>query len=273
MAVELPEAVTLARQMHDVLKGKQIAEVHLDKRCDSLVKQGFVNLPQVDLAGRVIKQVTSKGKWIYLRLKPDLYLLLALETGGKFLFHPKGEPPPEQYHVMLEFADASSLTEHIVGWGWAKAVKDSEVERYPGKLGLSPVDGQRFTYEKFSRILDEGGRKNLKFVLLQQDKIAGIGNGYLQDILFRARLRPDRKVSSLADEERLPLYQAIRDVLGEAVRLGGSELEFDLYNCPGHYHRIMSELALGKPCPVCGTAIDKVRVQSSSCYICPACQK
>lgn len=273
MAVELPEAITLARQMNAVLKRKKIAEVHLDKRSDSLVRQGFINLPKINLAGRIVKQVTSKGKWIYLRLVPDLYLLFALETGGKFLFHSKEEPPPEHYHVMLCFANGSSLTEHIVGWGWAKAAYDPESERYPGKLGLSPVDGEKFKYEKFCRILDEGGKKNIKFILLEQNKIAGIGNGYLQDILFRACLRPDRKVGDLTGTERLSLYNAIRSVLGEAVRLGGSELECDLYNCPGRYRRILGEFRLGKPCPNCGTEIEKVRVQGSSSYICPSCQK
>ena len=274
MAFELPEALTLAKQMNAELAGKTIEHVHLADECAGLIRQGFVNLQQVNLAGTTIRSVTSKGKWVYIRLEPDWYFLLALESGGKVLYHPSQESVVK-FHVKLDFSDGSCLTVRIVGWGFAKAVKESELEaqRYPGKLGLSPVDEKEFSYQNFCAVLEQGGNKIVKYVLMEQTKIAGIGNGYLQDILFRAKLHPKRKVADLSKTERKTLYNAIRKTLNEAVRRGGSEFEVDLYDQPGRYKRLVGEHMKGKPCPACGTAIEKLSVLGGSVYVCPSCQK
>jgi formamidopyrimidine-DNA glycosylase len=272
MAVELPEAFLLARQMNGALVGKVIECVHLNQ-CDSLIGQGFINLHEVDVTGRVIESVTAKGKWIYVKLVPDVYLLFALETGGKLLYHPGEAPPPGKFHVQLDFADGSYLTEQIVGWGWAKAVREDEVERhrYPGKPGLSPIDDQTFTFAAFNRVLDEASNLGIKQLLLDQGRIAGIGNGYLQDILFRARIHPKRKAGDLGEAERKALYQTIRETLAEAIRLGGRE--YDLYDTPGGYQPTLDKHTKGRPCPNCGTPIEKLNVLGSMCYVCPACQQ
>jgi formamidopyrimidine-DNA glycosylase len=86
------------------------------------------------------------------------------------------------------------------------------------------------------------------FTLLQQDQIAGLGNGYLQDILFKAWLHPARKASEISEQERQELYRAIREVIGEAIRPDGSQFEVDLFNHPGSYHRLMTEHMKGHPC-------------------------
>lgn len=154
-------------------------------------------------------------------------------------------------------------------------VKEEELEsqRYPGKLGLSPADEKEFTFENFSKILEQGNKKIVKYVLLEQAKIAGIGNGYLQDILFKAKIHPKKKVSDISENEKKNLYNAIKGTLNDAIRLGGSKLEYDLYNKPGGYERILGEHMKDKPCPNCGTTIEKLNVLGSSSYICPSCQK
>jgi formamidopyrimidine-DNA glycosylase len=138
---------------------------------------------------------------------------------------------------------------------------------------MSPIDDEEFTLESFNMVLDEGGANIVKKVLLNQWKIAGIGNGYCQDILFRARIHPKRKVNDLNAKERKTLYSTIKDILNEAARLGGSDSERDLYDHQGGYRRLMGEGAKGKPCPKCGTAIEKISLLGSSSYICPSCQK
>jgi formamidopyrimidine-DNA glycosylase len=148
-----------------------------------------------------------------------------------------------------------------------------EAQRYPGKLGLSPVDEKEFSYQNFCAVLEQGGNKIVKYVLMEQTKIAGIGNGYLQDILFRAKLHPKRKVADLSKTERKTLYNAIRKTLNEAVRRGGGEFEVDLYDQPGRYKRLVGEHMKGKPCPACGTTIEKLSVLGGSVYVCPSCQK
>lgn len=275
MAIELPEAVNLAKQMNHELSGKTIKHMHLTDDCASLIGQGFVNLDKKDLDSHKIVSVSSKGKWIFIKLEPPTYLLFALETGGKILYHKSGESLPDKFHVKLDFGDDTFLTVRILGWGFAKALTEDELEatKYPGKLGLSPIDDSEFTLESFSGILDEGGANIIKKVLLDQWKIAGIGNGYCQDILFRARVHPKRKANDLNARERKTLYSTIKDVLNEAVRLGGSDSERDLYDHQGGYRRLMGEGTKGKPCPKCRTPVEKISLLGSSCYICPSCQK
>jgi formamidopyrimidine-DNA glycosylase len=101
----------------------------------------------------------------------------------------------------------------------------------------------------------------------------GVGNGYLQDILFRAKVHPRKRCVDLTDKERKALYTAIRETLKQAVELGGRDTEFDLYNRPGKYKRILDSRQVGKPCPECGTPIEKMQYLGGAAYYCPSCQK
>lgn len=275
---ELPEILRLAEQMNGELKGKVIVSAHLSDESASLLKMGFI-YPQpreleAILAKKTVDSVTGEGKWLYIKLKPEKYLLLG-EISGKILYHRDKKTLPEKYHLKLNFADGSFLTVQVSFYGFIKVFKEEELEtqRYPGKLGLSPVDANEFTFQKFSHILDEYGNKIAKYVLLDQTKIAGIGNGYLQDILFKAKIHPKRKIVEISENERRFLYDSICGTLNEAVRLGGSRQEYDLYGNLGGYKRILDANMKGKPCPRCGTAIEKLNVLGSSSYTCPNCQK
>jgi formamidopyrimidine-DNA glycosylase len=273
MAFELPEAFTVARQMDREIRGKTIASLQISETCASLIRQGFINLNQVDLANRTVASVHSQGKWIFINLQPEFFLLFALETGGKLLYHPDVSSLPSKYNVKVEFTDGSCLIEAITGWGWAKAFNAQELalQRYPGRQGPSP-DTEEFTYPYFCHVLDASPKKNVKFILIQQDQIAGLGNGYLQDILFKAKIHPARKAGEIGEQEQLELYRAIREVTLEAIHLGGSQFEVDLFDHPGGYHRLMGEHMKGQPCPVCKTTVQKITVLGSSSYICPVCQ-
>jgi formamidopyrimidine-DNA glycosylase len=274
MAFELPEAHHVARQMDSVLSGKYLLKASLSPACASLIRQGFINLAEYDLAGKKVAAVFSRGKWIFTKFDPDLYFLIALESGGKILYHRVKDEAPSKFHVRMEFEDGSVLTIWILGWGFAKAAWGEELDRlaYPGKLGLSPLDPQEFTYGTFSAILEKNAGKTLKAVLMDQRQIAGIGNGYTQEILFLARLHPKRKAGSLNDSERQTLYQAIVNTIQQAVQLRGSDREIDLFGIPGGYHRLLGERMKGQPCPVCATRIEKISVAGGSVYICPVCQ-
>lgn len=277
MGVELPEAVILAKQMNEELKGKIIDGAHL-KNYVSLHRMGFINLEPNDFEARLITKsidsVTTKGKWIFVTLKPEMHLLLG-ELMGKVLYHSSRDLTPDKYHLKLEFEDNTFLTVRVNFLGFILAVTDNELKtrKYPGKLGLSLIDDKKFTFQVFNDILEESSTKMIKAVLLNQWKIAGIGNGYLQDILFKAKIHPKRKVSDISEDERTHLYYAIKETLGEAIRLGGRETEYDLYNKPGGYKTILGKHRKGKPCPECGTVIEKLNVLGSSSYVCPSCQK
>lgn len=275
--MDLPEAKKLAAQMNEELRGKTIDGAHL-KNYASLLRMGFINPKPDDLEARLAKKsidsATAKGKWIFVKLKPEMHLLLG-EITGKVLYHNSQDTLSDKYHLRLDFADNTHFTVWISFLGFILVVTDDELKKrkYPGKLGLSPIDDNEFTFQAFNDILEESSTKMIKAVLLNQWKIAGIGNSYLQDILFKAKAHPKRKAVDISKNERMNLYNAIEETLNEAIRLGGREEEYDLYNKAGGYKTILGKHMKGKPCPECGTMIEKLNVLGSSAYVCTSCQK
>ncbi len=277
--MELPETLKLAKQMNAELKGKIIDHAYLENYA-TLLKMRFIYPEPKDLEARLLKKsidsVRAGGKWVFVKLKPEMHLLLG-EISGKVLFHSSRDTVPDKYHLKLGFVDNTYLTVYIRFLGFILAVTDEELKKraYPGDLGLSPVDDREFTFENFNKILNSRSNENIKSLITTRGKenIAGIGNSYLQDILFKAKVHPKRKVKDLSGKERMDFYTAIRETLNEAIRLGGRETEYDLYNNPGGYRMIMGSHMKGKPCPECGSIIEKMSIAGSSSYICPSCQK
>jgi len=103
--------------------------------------------------------------------------------------------------------------------------------------------------------------------------VPGIGNSTAQDILFRAKLHPRYPMADLDAIQRQALYQAILTTLQQVIAQGGRSDEVDLFNQPGGYARIMDSQSAGKPCPDCGTTIEKIQYLGGACYFCPQCQR
>jgi formamidopyrimidine-DNA glycosylase len=141
------------------------------------------------------------------------------------------------------------------------------------KLGVSPID-EDFTVEKLGSLLS-GRRGAIKSFLLDQKNVAGIGNVYVQDILFGARLHPLRDIKKLKPGDVQALHQSIRDVLSRSIKLGGLKYERDLYGRNGRFgsEHFMVGYKTGEPCPVCHKKVKKVRTGSTASYICPKCQR
>ena len=142
---------------------------------------------------------------------------------------------------------------HLIKEGVANAHKQTD------ELGVSPLDKSQFTYEHFNDMLN-GERGTIKSFLMNQKNIAGIGNVYVQDILFRAKLHPCRKINTMDDSDKSVLYKAICKELEESVKLGGIIQERGLYNKPGKKYDFLVGYKEGQPCPVCGTEISKITV-------------
>jgi len=142
------------------------------------------------------------------------------------------------------------------------------------KLRLTPISDE-FTYERFEQLLEdyeEKDKKSIKYFMISGPGVLGIGNSYLQDILFRAKIHPKRLVADINDEECRGLHGAIRETMKKAIELGGRYDERDLYNNPGRYIRILDSKAKGNPCPACGTTIEKIQYLGGASYFCPGCQ-
>jgi len=273
--LEMPETVTIARQMQATLTGKTIQHF---ARGTLTHKFLWLSKPAEEydaiLADLPISGASSYGRSIYL-YAGEAQVLWFGELGGRILYHPEGQPLPAKYHLRWDFADASSLTFTLQMWGFVGLLARSELQAHPyAQVGLPPLS-ERFTLECFDQLLEEypdKTKKGVKGFLVTSKHVNGIGNSYLQDILYRARLHPARKIPSLTANERRQMYDAIQTTLAQAIELGGREDERDLFDHPGGYQRLMSSQTAGQPCPTCGTLIQKIAYLGGACYLCPHCQ-
>ena len=268
---EMPEIFQLAEQMNEALKGRTIQAVHV-------TQEKCLNMPVGDFAatleGKRIEQVTSRGKWVFARLTEGAWLLLNLGMGGNVMLHEGTGSLPDKYQVRVDFDDGRMLTIGFWWFGYVHAATDQDLgsHKMTASLGLTPLRDAGFTEEHLSSLL-QGRRGSVKSFLLDQDRIAGIGNVYAQDILFRARMHPNRRLETLTEADRSLLYSSIVETLSDAVRLGGLAYEKDLYGQPGRFKDFLVGYREGQECPVCGAIIEKIKTGSTSSYVCNNCQR
>ncbi|MBS7614624.1 Fpg/Nei family DNA glycosylase [Candidatus Bathyarchaeota archaeon] len=270
---ELPEITVIASQMRRELCGKTVAEAESrqPKNLNMPVAQ-FVET----VKGKIVREVTSKGKWIFLKLEPSFFLLINLGMYGELLYYVNGQKLPERYQFKLRFSDGSGFTIFFSWFGYVHLVaeKDLKKHRLTANLGANPLSND-FCFERFKNWLSSKKKTKIKNFLLDQKNIAGIGNVYVQDILFQSRLHPNREISTLSQKEKQDLYNAIKDVLNLSIQHGGLAYEKDFYGQNGKFDgtKFLVGYKEGKPCPVCGTIIEKIKTRSTSSYICPSCQR
>ena len=273
---ELPEFVTLARQINDTLVGKTIRAGCLGNKPHKFVwyNQTHTEFERLTV-GKTIEEAWAKGKWLFISLEPG-HLLVFGECGGKMLYHPPGEKTPETYHLYLSFEDGSAFTATTQMWGAMELYeRGQEQERqYIKDMRVTPIEPE-FTFDYFDNLIDRlvtGEKRSLKGLLTQDQLIPGLGNAIAQDILFQARLHPKRPLNDLDSAQRRTLYESIQLTVSEAIQKGGRYDEVDLYNKPGKYIRLMDKQSVGHPCPACGKTIEKMQYLGGTCYYCPACQ-
>jgi formamidopyrimidine-DNA glycosylase len=280
MSIELPEAKILADQMDRELRGKRVQHVSL-KDCEKLQRLGFVNKNARSFDGLVngkVESVTSRGNVLLVKLGNKMNLVLAPEYGGIVQYYAKRESVPDKVHLTLSFDDGSVLTVRLTGMGVINALRDAELEQsYVYRRDFSevpsPIADKDFTFERFSKLLAD---KNvgLKSVLVGKDAVVvGLGNSAFQDVIYRAKLHPKRKASELSRDESRALYNAIKFVVQERIRLGGKNQFTNLYGKRGRYTPAMGPNMKGQTCPTCGSSIEKISLGGGFTFYCPKCQK
>ena len=273
---ELPEFMTLARQMNKVLRTKKIKSGHLGNSPHKFVwynrsPNEFEQLTQ----GKTVGETRAQGKWLFVPLEPG-YVLVLGECGGKVLYHSAGAKLPKKYHLHLIFEDDSFLTATTQMWGAMELYEAGQEQERAYVKGMRPTPIEpTFTFDYFSGLIDTlvaTKKRSVKGLLTQDQLIPGLGNAIAQDIMFRARLHPRHAISELDARLWLALYDAIGDTVAEVVGKNGRYDEFDLYNQRGQYIRLMDKNGAGKPCPNCGTHVEKMSYLGGTCYVCPNCQ-
>jgi formamidopyrimidine-DNA glycosylase len=264
---ELPEITVLARQMKSELVGRTFAGAEvLQPKCLNVTPDAFAD----GLTGAQILDATHRGKWILVETSQG-WLLLNLGMGGEILLVNR-DTLPEKYRLILDLDDGSCLAINFWWFGQAHFVPPGELGEHgmTAKLGPNVLD---LTLDQFRELL-AGRRGGVKSFLLNQSRIAGIGNVYIQDPLFKARIHPLRPIDSLSDDEIPALWQALRETLQESIDHGGSAWEMDLHGKKGRWDDSFFLVAYleGRPCPACGTAVEKIKTGGTSGFICPSCQ-
>jgi len=274
---ELPEMITLAKQMNLSLKGKTIRRGTLG---NSLHKFLWYNRSREEFErltrGKVIGEAWAKARWLFIPIKPG-YVLLLGECGGKILFHPAGSKLPSKYHLYIDFEDDSFFTATTQMWGAMELYEEGEEQKreYVQGMRTIPTDPD-FTFEYFNSLIDElldGKKRSTKALLTQDQIIPGLGNAIAQDILFRAHLHPRHPIDELAADQLRSLYDSIVNTVADIIKKGGRYDEFDLFGERGGYARLMDKNAVGRPCPVCGGAVEKIQYLGGACYLCSNCQQ
>lgn len=274
---ELPEIETLARQINETLTGKTISKGCLGNSPHKFVwynttPDEFERLTR----GKKVGQARAKGRWLFIPVDPG-YVLVLGECGGKALYHPDASTLPNKYHLWITFDDGSAFTVTTQMWGAMELYKAGKEQdrKYVKGMKPTPIESE-FTFDYFTALvasLAQGEKRSAKGLLTQEQLIPGLGNSIAQDILFRAGLHPRHPIDDLTKGEQRKLYQAITKTVRECIRKGGRNDEFDLFNNPGKYIRIMDKNAAGRPCPECGKRIEKMQYLGGACYFCPRCQK
>lgn len=264
---ELPEIAARARQMNAELVGKKISGIEvLQSKCLNMSDTDFT----LALNGATLKNTQYKGKWL-LTETDNGWLLINLGMGGEILLVTRNEMP-KKYRLVFDFADNSCLAINFWWFGYVHYSALEKLDQHPmiSKLGVNALD---LTVEQISTMI-KGRRGNLKSFLLDQSHVAGIGNFYIHDILFLARLHPLRPLNSLNDGEVKALHDAIQNCLRSSLEKGGAFYELDLHGKGGEFLR--EDIIIGylenQPCPQCKMPIVKIKTGGTSSYICPQCQ-
>jgi formamidopyrimidine-DNA glycosylase len=268
---ELPEITVIARQMNNEMKGKKIGDIEAKQPKNlNMSVQEFAKTAN----GKTVHNVSSKGKWIFIKLDPAYYMLINRGMNADLLHFKPNQKLPEKYHFKLTFTDKTGFIIQFQWFGYIHLVPEKSLNKHKltAQLGISPID-KEFTLEHFKNLLanKKGG---IKSFLIDQKNVAGIGNVYIQDILFQAKLHPNRKISTLSEKEISELHNAILDVLNRSIQLGGLAYEKDFYGQKGKLtiNEFFVGYKPGKPCPTCKTPIEKIKTGSTASYICPKCQ-
>jgi formamidopyrimidine-DNA glycosylase len=222
------------------------------------------------LQGATLGPTLQRGKWLANETTHG-WLLLNMGMGGEILLVDRNQLP-EKRRVIFDFTDGTCLAVNFWWFGYAHYLPAGPLEAHEmiGKLGPNVLD---VSAEQL-RAMVRGQKGGVKAFLLDQSRLAGIGNAYIHDILWHAQIHPLRKLNTLSDAEIDALWQGIQDGLRPSLAKRGAFYEVSLRGEKGGF--LMEDVVVGyregEPCPRCGTPIAKIKTGGTSSFICPGCQ-
>lgn len=268
---ELPEVEVTRRSFASRIAGASVASVSLGKPL-----RWPLGCNPVDLAGRQVLGVGRRGKYLILELDQG-FLLLHLGMSGSLQFG-EGLPPSGPHDHLNIVTSRGTLRLHdprrFGAVVWAASEEHPHARKLLAGLGVEPL-GEDFDFAAFHAGL-RASRMPIKQLLLAGRLVVGVGNIYTSEVLFLAGIRPTTRASSIGPQRARRLHGAIREVLAQAVQLGGSTLR-DFSSADGSAGHFQLQAHVygreGQPCRLCATPVRMLRQGQRSSYFCPRCQR
>ncbi|PKM83483.1 MAG: formamidopyrimidine-DNA glycosylase [Firmicutes bacterium HGW-Firmicutes-13] len=272
---ELPEVETIKESLKQKIVFKKIQDAEI--LCPKLIKfpepAGFIK----SIKNKKIKSLERRGKYLIAKLSSHYNLIIHLGMTGQLIYINSDSHPvvDKHTHLFFNFDDKAQLQYNDVRkFGAIWLVKDGSLRFVPGlsQLGPEPLS-EDFSLEYFQELLNK--KSIIKYVLLNQKNLAGLGNIYVDEILFRAGIYPERNAQDLSLSERKKLYHAIREVLREAIKARGTSVVnyIDGEGRKGDFQKYLKVYKrVGRPCYKCKTLIKRMVLAGRGTYFCPKCQ-
>jgi formamidopyrimidine-DNA glycosylase len=287
---ELPEVETIRRDLEQKIVGLKIVSVEV--KDDKIGKTK--NFARV-LVGNKIVEADRIGKLLIMHLADGKFLLIHLKMTGQLVYEDKeilaagghpfkegdllaeigGRLPNEYTRFILAFSGERKLYFNDTRrFGYVKIVNNNQLAEIKARFGIEPLR-VNFTLANLKKVLS-GRKVPIKSVLMDQQKIAGIGNIYASEILYAAKINPLRLASSLNDEEVGRVFEATEWILKKAVKHRGTTFSdyVDTNGQKGNFSKLLQVYEReGEKCSACGGSIKKLKIAGRSTYFCPKCQK
>lgn len=288
---ELPEVQTIINDLNEKIKGdaitgfwsdwKKSVRMPIDKFTAAIKGRKILGASWI---GKNIFLNLSGGKTIYIHLKMTGHLLIKSQIQNA-----KAKPQkPKQHDYFSE--KVNQYIHHIFYLKSGRTLEFSDLRKF-GKIILAGTDkieevkeikslgvdavSKEFTFQKLDEVLDKRETK-IKLLLMDQSRIAGIGNIYASEILYEAGILPTRPAAKISREERKRLFLAIKKVLEKGIKLRGtSDSDYrDTAGAPGGFQKVLKVYRrAGKKCPKCGTIVQRIKLGQRGTFFCPVCQK
>lgn len=271
--LEIPESFTIARQIDETLCGKKIKDVTAAQSPHGFAfyfenPQDYANL----LIGKRIESAKAQAGWVQVEAEGAQMLF---NDGVNIRYYEPGAKLPPKHQLYIEFDDDSKMICTVQMYGAMLVFPRGMFanEYYTAALEKPSPLSEDFDEVYFERLRKETpGKLSAKAFLATEQRIPGLGNGCLQDILFCAKVHPQSKLLALSDEDMQMLFESVKGVLNDMCKRGGRDTEKDFFAKPGGYKSILSSKTLAYPCPNCGGSIIRKAFLGGNVYFCPNCQ-
>lgn len=270
---EMPEVETVRRILNGKVVGKTINKVIIK---DPVIIKEIDPVNFADsVHGRTIEAMERYGKYLFFRLG-DITLVSHLRMEGKFFTYDQHQMGKHD-HIAFEFSDGSLLVYNDTRkFGTMHIMKTDEMWNHPAlsKLGIEPMSPN--LTDKYLKAKANGKTKTVKEFLLDQTVICGLGNIYVDEVLFMSKIHPKTSVANLKPRDFRAIVENTNIVIEKAISEGGTTVKSFMASNEAHglfQHSLNVYGKTGMPCPVCNTPIEKIKVGGRGTHFCKKCQR